>query len=53
MDDHHHDDDHGAPPEEGDDSEEAKDLLSEEPALPAPVPVLKEQPIIDPNPVSL
>lgn len=50
MDDHHHDD---GPKEEGDDSDEAKDILAEEPAPPAPIPVMKDQPIVDPNPVAL
>lgn len=50
IDDHHHDDDDDkkeekedtSPKEEGDDTEEAKDILKEAPALPAPMPVLKE-----------
>lgn len=60
MDDHHDDDDDKkeekvdtSPKEEGDDSEEATDILKEAPAPPAPMPVLKEQPIVDANPAIL
>jgi len=59
IDDHHDDDDKKeekedtSPKEEGDDTDEAKDILKEAPAPPAPLPVLKEQPIVDANPATL
>lgn len=58
---HDHDDDHhdegkkvdNSPKEEGDDTDENKDILQEPPAAPAPIPVLKDQPIVDANPAIL
>jgi hypothetical protein len=46
----HHDE---GPKEEGDESDEAKDILKEEPAPFAPLPVMKEAAIVDPNPFTL
>jgi hypothetical protein len=41
------------PKDDGDDSDEAKDILKEAPAPAAPLPVMKESPIVDANPAIL
>ena len=41
------------PSEEGDDTEEAKQILDEPLAAPAPIPVMQGAPIVDSNPLNL